>query len=178
MPIEPRHPLAQAVVPQAANPGVCHLTQARRRPLSFWKPPRKIRPTRFREIGRKTVRRRSETLSYSRRLCLGTLHHLQTPGAPTQKPLRQLHSRAFRHATAVKASVLFHCVRQPQTGRAVEAGNLSGKGRGAVQKNPARLRRPVREDLRRFSGRKWAGLVVLTTGERFSTHLCSGFPDY
>lgn len=44
MPIEPRHPLAQAVVPQAANPGVCHLTQARRRPLSFWKPSQKDSP--------------------------------------------------------------------------------------------------------------------------------------
>lgn len=41
MPIEPRHPLAQAVVPQAANPGVCHLTQSGWRPLSFWKPSQK-----------------------------------------------------------------------------------------------------------------------------------------
>lgn len=113
-------------------------TQSRQRPLSFWKPSQKDSPNTLQgnreKACQKTLR---NPFLHPAALSRSILHRLQTPGAPTQKTPRQLHSRAFRHARAVKASLLFHSVRQPQTGSALEAGNLSGKRRGAIQKEPS-----------------------------------------
>lgn len=101
------------------------------------------------------------------------LHHLQTPGSGRQnKTSQRLHSRTFRHSTAVKPSDRFDSrVCQQRRGAGVGARQPVRAGGGAAHgRTPARLRRPDCEEVRSYVRRKWAGLVVPTTRERSSTH--------